>query len=155
MGFKRMNGSSPARSNSQQQITNFWKKQNQCSTPIRMLPASAAEREEDQEKSKATSSPQDRSSSDSSATNRIANLQSNSAESSHSSNGGSLQPVNTSSLVEFPPLASCPAAQVSTPGKPIQQMTLKAIESSPENTHRITPAVTTEKGRVSHTTDFF
>jgi len=85
-----MNGSSPARSNSQQPIINLWKKQNQSLTPIRLLPLSVAEMEEDKDKSKAATAPKDLSSSDSSATNRIANLQSYSTESSHSSDGGSL-----------------------------------------------------------------
>jgi hypothetical protein len=55
-----------------------------------LLPLSVAEMEEDKDKSKAATAPKDLSSSDSSATNRIANLQSYSTESSHSSDGGSL-----------------------------------------------------------------
>ncbi len=72
------------------QLSISGKKQNQSSTPIRLLPLSVAEMEEDKDKSKAATAPKDLSSSDSSATNRIANLQSYSTESSHSSDGGSL-----------------------------------------------------------------
>jgi hypothetical protein len=146
MGYKRTNLGTPGQTPNQQTIIAIWKRPNQLSSPQkaltmgpqddeeggitsppRMIPIMAQSLLEDSKPAASLKSSLDGSgSSNSSATEKIENLQLHSTASSpNSTTGGSHSTLDAWSLTDFPPLVSTPATASLDPGlhKPIPSST--------------------------------